>query len=203
MKIGILGGSFNPVHIGHLIIAEEAYWRRGLSKVIFVPTGLPPHKNAQDLAEACHRYDMVRLAIRGNDHFIASDLEIKRKGKSYTVDTIETLLKQSGKDCELYLIIGMDTLQELPAWRDVKRISTLCRFVVVNRPGSTPNSMSLLIPILGEEKIKEMERLQIQVPPVGISSTEIRVRLRQGRQIRYMVPEVVESYIKEHRLYTG
>lgn len=201
MKIGILGGTFNPIHIGHLIIAEEAYWRHGLSRVLFIPAGHPPHKDTQDLIEAHHRYEMIKLAIHGNDHFEASDIEITRKSKSYTVDTVEGLLQRLGRNCELYLIIGMDTVQELPSWKDIKRLSTLCRLILVNRPDSPLDSLSQLIPILGEKKVLEMESLQMRIPPIGISSTEIRNRLKAGRQVRYMVPEAVEYYIRTHGLY--
>ncbi|MFQ5861855.1 MAG: nicotinate-nucleotide adenylyltransferase [Candidatus Brocadiales bacterium] len=201
MRIGILGGTFNPIHIGHLVIAEEVYYRHGLSKVLFIPTGQPPHKSTDDLAEARHRYEMVNLAIRGNDHFEASDVEIARGGKSYTVDTIGVILERYGKNSDPHLIIGMDTIYELPSWKDITRLSTLCRIVVVNRPGSTLNDLSQLIPILGEKKVQEMKRVQVEIPPIGISSTEIRSRLRNGLQIRYLVPREVELYINRHGLY--
>ncbi|MFQ5957489.1 MAG: nicotinate-nucleotide adenylyltransferase [Candidatus Brocadiales bacterium] len=201
MRIGILGGSFNPIHIGHLIIAEEVYYRHGLSKVLFVPTGQPPHKSMDDLADAQHRCEMVDIAIKGNEHFETSDVEVTREGKSYTVDTIEVVLERYGRDSDPHLIIGMDTVHELPTWKDIKRLSTLCRIVVVNRPGSTMNKLNQLIPILGEEKVQEMKRIQVEIPPIGISSTEIRKRLRNGLQIRYLVPRDVELYINRHGLY--
>ncbi len=207
MKLGILGGSFNPIHIGHLIVAEEVYWRHGLSKVLFIPAFLPPHKGAEELVEARHRYEMVRLAIKGNRHFEVSGIEITRGERSYTVETVELLLERYGKDCGLYLIIGADTLKELPSWREVRRLAGLCRMVVVNRPVSgavaEQEAFSQLIPILGREKVEEMEGLSVQIPPIGISSTEIRARLREGRHIRYLVPEAVERYIYKKRLYTG
>lgn len=201
MRIGILGGTFNPIHIGHLIIAEEVYCRHGLSKVLFIPSGLPPHKSTDGLAEARHRYEMVNLAIQGNDHFEVSDVEISREGKSYTVDTVEVLLEHYGRNSDPHLIIGMDTVCELPSWKDIKRLSTLCRIVVVNRPGSDLNNLDQLIPILGEKKVEEMKRIQVEIPPIGISSTEIRDRLKNGLPIRHRVPREVESYIKRHGLY--
>lgn len=201
MRIGILGGTFNPVHMGHLIIAEEVYYRHGLSKVLFIPTGQPPHKGVDELAEARHRYKMVKLATKGNSHFETSDMEITREGKSYTVDTIEDILRRYGKDSNPHLIIGMDTVHELPSWKNIERLSTLCRLVVVNRPGSTLNGLAGLIPLLGEEKVQEMRRIQVEIPPIGISSTEIRSRLRNGLQIRYLVPREVELYINRHGLY--
>ena len=203
MKLGILGGSFNPVHIGHLIVAEEVYWRHGLSRVLFIPAYLPPHKGAEGLAEARYRYEMVKLAIKGNRHFKVSDIEIARGEKSYTVETVELLLKQYEETCSLYLIIGADTLQELPSWKEIGRLAGLCHMAVVNRPGgSLPGeAFSQLIPILGREKVEEMQRLSVQIPPIGISSTEIRARLREGRQIKYLVPQAVEEYIRKKGLY--
>ncbi len=203
LKLGVLGGSFNPIHIGHLIVAEEVYWRHGLSGVIFVPAHIPPHKGAEELAEAHHRYEMVKLAIKGNEHFAVSDIEIARGGKSYTVETVELLSNKYGKDCELYLIIGTDTLQELPTWKEIQRLVGLCRMVVVNRPGAGLNGFAQLTPLLGEETLGEMRKLAVQIPPIGISSTEIRARLRSGRNIKYLVPPSVEEYISKKRLYTG
>lgn len=200
VKLGILGGTFNPIHIGHLIIAEEVYWRHGLSRVLFIPAHLPPHKGTEGLAAARDRYEMVKLAIKGNRHFEASDIEIVRGKRSYTVETVELLRKQYGEACGLYLIIGADTVQELPAWKEIGRLAGLCHIVVVNRPGGL-EGFSRLIPILGKGKVEEMERLRVQIPPIGISSTEIRARLREGRQIRYLVPQAVERYISRKGLY--
>ena len=212
MKLGILGGSFNPIHIGHLIIAEEVYQYHHLSKVLFVPLGRPPHKMPSDLADASHRYEMVRQAISGNDHFEISDTEIKRMGKSYTIDTVESIIRLHEGRCELYLIIGDDTLQELPSWKDVKRLSTLCHFVTVNRPTPTltlppawgreeREIWAQLEEILGSEKVSEMTQLRVEIPSIGISSTDIRKRLKTGRAIKYLVPSCVEEYIIKHKLY--
>ncbi|HLG28616.1 MAG TPA: nicotinate-nucleotide adenylyltransferase [Candidatus Brocadiales bacterium] len=204
MKLGILGGSFNPIHIGHLIIAEEVYHYHHLSKVLFIPLGYPPHKMPSNLADASHRYEMVRQAINGNDHFEISDVEIKRTGKSYTVDTVESIIRLYEGRCELYLIIGDDTLQELPSWKDVKRLSTLCHFVTVNRPGSMPDigsALGGLEEILGNEKVSEMAQLRVEIPSIGISSTDIRKRLKNGQGIKYLVPSCVEEYIIKHKLY--
>lgn len=201
MRLGILGGSFNPIHIGHLIIAEEVYRYHHLSKVLFIPLGYPPHKTPSDLADASHRYEMAREAIEGNEHFEISDIEIKRAGKSYTIDTVESVIKLYEGGCEVYLIVGDDTLQELPTWKDVKRLSTRCHFVTVNRPGSMPDIRTQLAKILGEEKVAEMARLRVEIPPLGISSTDIRARLKKGQGIKYLVPSCVEEYITRHRLY--
>ncbi len=201
MRIGILGGTFNPVHIGHLIIAEEVYYRHGLSKVVFIPAGIPPHKGAENLTEAHHRYEMVKLATKDNDHFEVSDEEVSREGKSFTIDTVDANPERYGKDSNLHLIVGMDTVNELPTWKDIKRLSTLCRIVVVNRPGNTLANLDQLIPVMGKEKVEEVKRIHVEIPPIGISSTDIRDRLKRGLHTRYIVHPEVRLYIEKHGLY--
>ena len=210
MDIGILGGSFNPIHIGHLIAAEEVFQHRRLSKVIFMPTGISPHKESGDLIDSSHRYQMVKSAIRDNEHFEVSDIEIKRSGKSYTIDTIRILREIYGEEHNLYLIMGTDMINEISTWKDINTLSGMCRFIMVNRsPISTngiSNSPSLEcglrgIKVFSDEKIAEIERLKVKIPTIGISSTEIRERLRSGRSIRYLVPRRVEDYINTHNLY--
>lgn len=201
MRIGILGGTFNPVHIGHLIIAEEVYYRHGLSRVVFIPAGIPPHKGAENLTEAHHRYEMVKLATKDNDHFEVSDEEVSREGKSFTIDTVDANPERYGKDSDLHLIVGMDTVNELPTWKDIKRLSTLCRIVVVNRPGNTLANLDQLIPVMGKEKVEEIKRIHVEIPPIGISSTDIRDRLKKGLHTRYIVPPEVRQYIEKHGLY--
>jgi len=211
MDIGILGGSFNPIHIGHLIVAEEVYQQRALSKVIFMPTGISPHKELKDLMDSFHRYQMVKDAIRDNEHFEVSDLEIKRAGKSYTIDTISTLKEMYGKYHNLFLIMGTDMINEISTWKDINILSEMCHFVVVNRfPISTNGNHPQLsfpkwelqeIKVFSSGKKTEIERLKVTIPYIGISSTEIRTRLQSGRGIRYLVPQCVEDYIKAHNLY--
>lgn len=232
MDIGIFGGSFNPIHIGHLIAAEEVFQQRTLSKVLFVPTGISPHKGPRDLIDASHRYQMVKDAIRDNEHFEISDLEIKRKGKSYTIDTLRILKKIYGEKYNFSVIIGSDMLHEINTWKDIDILFHMCRFIVVNRSltsinenflledifcNKTPvNSSSVkdnrnpLYPVEAGENEKEdlisrlrddINRLKVRIPPIGISSTDIRNRLQTGRSIRYLVPGCVEEYIKVHNLY--
>jgi nicotinate-nucleotide adenylyltransferase len=141
------------------------------------------------------------LAIKGNDYFEVSDVEISREGKSYTIDTVEAHPELYGRDSDPHLIIGTDTVKELPTWKEIKRLAELCRIVVVNRPGNTLDNLNQLIPILGQEKMEEIRRIQVEIPPVDISSTEIRRRLRSGLPISRMVPHDVELYIKRHGLY--
>lgn len=211
MDIGIFGGSFNPVHIGHLIVAEEVYQQRALTKVLFMPTGISPHKESSDLIASFHRYQMVKEAIDDNEHFEVSDLEIKRAGKSYTIDTIGMLKEIYGENHHLFLIVGTDMINEIGTWKDIDMLSTMCQFVVVNRfpvsaNGNFHNSLFQKgevggMKVFSDEKKTEIEQLKVKIPPIGISSTEIRARLQSGRSIRYLVPRCVENYIKAHNLY--
>jgi nicotinate-nucleotide adenylyltransferase len=201
-KIGILGGTFNPIHTGHLIMAEEVCKHHQLSKVLFIPAYIPPHKSALDLADARHRYQMVKEAIRGNKKFEVSDLEIKREMKSYTIDTVQNLLQLYGKNSDVFLIMGADSLSELKLWKDIKKLSQLCHFVVVNRPGYPIDVPNRLAGAVGNDIVSEIERLKVQISPVGISSTDIRKRLREGADVSGLVPSCVEAYIREHGLYS-
>ncbi len=210
MNIGILGGSFNPIHIGHLIAAEEVFTRRALSKVIFVPTGISPHKESRDLIDSFHRYQMVKDAISDNDHFEVSDLEIMRTGKSYTIDTVKVFREIYGEGHDLYLIMGTDMVNEISTWKDIDVLSAMCRFIVVNRfqTSISDTTQSTFfedglkgIKVFSDEKKIEIERLKVMIPPIAISSSEIRARLQKGCSIRYLVPRCVENYIKANNLY--
>jgi nicotinate-nucleotide adenylyltransferase len=187
MKIGILGGTFNPLHIGHLILAEEAREKLRLDKVIFVPTYLPPHKENSDIAPAKARMAMLRLAIKGNRYFSASDLEIKRDGRSYTIDTLREFKKIYPRD-ELYFLIGSDLLKYLDDWKDLDEIIQMVKFVVATRPD---------YPL---EKIpRHIATLPIRA--VDISGFAIREAIKEKRSFRYLVPEAVFNYINKKRLY--
>ncbi|OOP57598.1 MAG: hypothetical protein AYP45_02310 [Candidatus Brocadia carolinensis] len=211
MNIGVFGGSFNPVHIGHLIVAEEVYQQRRLSKVIFIPTGISPHKEERDLLDSFHRYQMVKYAIKDNEHFEISDMEIKRAGKSYTIDTVCALKGMYGKNHNLFLIMGTDMIGEISTWKDIDLLSGMCQFAVVNRFPITTNGRHSQFPFTNEslrgiemfsrEKKAEIEQLKVTIPHIGISSTDIRERLQNGRSIRYLVPPCVEEYIKTHKVY--
>lgn len=212
MDIGIFGGSFNPIHIGHLIVAEEVYQQRRLSKVIFIPTGISPHKEERDLLDSFHRYQMVKYAIKDNEHFDVSDIEIKRTGKSYTIDTVSALKEMYGKNHNLFLIMGTDMISEISTWKDINILSGICYFVVVNRfpikangsgsPYSFPWESFRGMELFSHEKTAEIERLKVIIPHIGISSTEIRMRLQRGQSIRYLVPRCVAEYIEAHKIYT-
>lgn len=201
MDIGIFGGSFNPIHIGHLIVAEEVFQQRKLSKILFIPTGISPHKESGGLIDAFHRYEMVKQAIDDNEHFEVSDIEIKRSGKSYTIDTLKILREAYGPEHNLYLILGTDMINEINTWKDIETLSDLCHFIVVNRFPITLNSEMIKKSAISGEKKAEIEELMVQIPSLDISSTEIRKKLSKGLSIKYLVPECVENYIRTHSLY--
>jgi nicotinate-nucleotide adenylyltransferase len=201
-RIGVFGGTFNPIHVGHLVMAKEVYNYHHLSKVLFIPAYIPPHKSTTDLVDAHHRYQMVREAISRNGNFEVSDFEIKREVRSYTIDTVNELLNLYGKECEVFLILGADSLNELELWRDIKKLSQLCHFVIVNRPGYSTDVSGSLADVIGKDKVLDMERLKVQIPPIGISSTDIRKRLREGADVSGLVPPCVEVYIGKHGLYS-
>jgi nicotinate-nucleotide adenylyltransferase len=199
MRVGVLGGTFDPIHIGHLVAAEEVRAQLRLDRVIFVPAGLPPHKLSDDISSVDHRLAMVKLAIASNPYFTISRVDIDRFGPCYTVDTLQLLRDELGSDVELYFIMGSDSLADLPTWYQPQRLIRLCRLAVVERPGY-------------QVDMEELERVLpgitsrvhfINSPPLGISSTDIQRRVREGLPIKYQVPEAVEEYIYKHELYTG
>ncbi|NOZ23597.1 MAG: nicotinate-nucleotide adenylyltransferase [Planctomycetes bacterium] len=201
MKLGVLGGSFDPIHLGHLIIAEEAYHTLGLSKVIFVPANVRPHKGRSHQAGAKARYAMTRAAIRNCPHFEASDMEIRREGTSYSVDTLKDLKRNYGTRCRIYFIIGADSLPELPSWKNIREVARLCAFAVARRPGSSLGLIDGLSDVIGHAAVDRMRKSILDVPFIGISSSDIRERIRKGRSIAHMIPNAVATYIERHGLY--
>jgi len=187
MKIGILGGTFNPIHIGHLILAEEAREKLELDKIIFVPTYLPPHKDNCDIIAAADRLAMVKAAISGNHFFSVSDLEIRRDGRSYTIDTIKEFRIEHPRD-DLYFIIGSDLLKYLEEWKDLDEIIKMVKFIVATRPGYALDQIPTHISTL-------------PIRAVDISGFEIRDAIREGKSFRYLVSEAVFNYINKHKLY--
>ncbi|HAL62437.1 MAG TPA: nicotinic acid mononucleotide adenylyltransferase [Chloroflexi bacterium] len=194
-RIGVLGGTFDPIHYGHLAAAEEARAKLSLREVIFVVAGLPPHKLDEEITSAEHRYAMVELAIASNPHFSASRIDIDRPGPSYTVDTI-ALLRQKWTE-EIYFIMGMDSLMEIDTWHQPQRLIQLCRLVAVERPSFTPDLERLEAAMPGITARTEI----IEMPQMEISSTDLQRRVREGLPIKYQVPPEVEEYIYQHRLY--
>ncbi len=197
-KLGIIGGTFNPIHYGHLIAAEYARMEYRLDSVIFMPAFLPAHKAGGDILEPEYRYSLVKMAIQDNPAFQVSDLEMKRKGVSYTVDTIDHFIRNY-PDENISFIMGMDSLLFMDTWKDIDRLSGLCRFIVVTRPGynigSHPGLRAKLPEILWEHVS------YLEIPGMDISSTDIRTRVREGKTIKYLLPPAAEEYIRDHGLY--
>lgn len=194
-RIGIMGGTFDPPHLAHLRISEEAREAFRLEQVLFIPAADPPHKRGRPITPYHHRYRMTELAIAGNDAFSISDMEKRRKGLSYSLLTIQELA--AGGDKGLYFITGMDSINELHTWYHPKELLSLCHFIGTTRPGD-PVDPSALQRDFGAlaDNIDFLE-----VPGFEISSTDIRRRVREGRSIRYLVPQAVERYIREEGLY--
>lgn len=193
-----MGGTFDPIHYGHLAAAEEARELMGLSKVIFVPSGHPPHKDPNELLAAEHRLAMTQLAIADNRAFSVSRVELDREGPTYTIDTLRSL-EQQLPDCELVFIAGADMLLDLASWKDPDKILESYHFAAVTRPGWNLSHLPGRLAPLYERYRSHMHILQ--VPGVAISSTEIRERLQSGRSARYLVPEDVLHYVEKQGLY--
>jgi nicotinate-nucleotide adenylyltransferase len=199
VRIGILGGTFNPPHLGHLVCAQEAYIQLRLARVMLVPARIPPHKAVDDEPGASHRLEMCRLAIHGDEErFEVSDLEIRREGPSYTVDTLEEL-HSSNPDNDLFLILGGDIAAGLPGWHEPERVLSLATIAVAERPGTPHDAIAeALRSIPGGEHGRFFD-----MPEIGISSTMLRERARTGESTRYLLPDAVRDYIDRHRLYRG
>lgn len=196
-RIGVMGGTFDPVHYGHLVTAEAARGEYGLDHVLFVPSGVSPHKDPQNVSDAEHRYLMTVLATLTNPHFGVSRVDIDRKGITYTIDTLLLLKKQYSNDTRLFFITGADVIVEAMTWKDSKGLLQLSEFIAATRPGFKFKSDKV-------EKwfMQQHKRLhQLQVPAMAISSTDIRNRVKAQKSIRYLVPETVESYIRKNNLY--
>ncbi len=220
--IGVFGGTFNPIHLGHLIIAEKVREDLDLKKIVFIPSCYPPHKRTPEIG-ALHRYRMVKLAISTNPYFMLSKIELRRKGISYTIDTVRALKRLYSKAKDFYLILGLDAYLEIGTWKDIEKLARLIKFVVVKRnviPSGTRNptkslrgtkcrgnlmkrgiatssaSGELLAMTL---KFKNVKFLNLG--PIGISSGEIRKRIKKGDSVRYLLPEKVIDYIYQHHLY--
>ena len=201
-KIGIMGGTFNPVHHGHLVTAQEALDQFGLDEVIFIPTGDPPHKIEDLLAHAEDRYLMTVIATSSNSSFFVYRVEIDRKGKSYTIDTVKELRKLFGSGSELYFITGADAILEILTWKNTREIVTLAKFIAATRPGHDLSKIKELKTTLFDSEDEADRRIFImEIPALAISSTDIRQRIKIGRPVNYLVPEGVNNYILKHGLY--
>jgi nicotinate-nucleotide adenylyltransferase len=196
-RIGVIGGTFDPIHYGHLAAAEEARVKVGLEKVIFVVAGLPPHKLDEEVTPVEHRLAMAGLGIASNPQFELSRVDVDRPGPSYTVDTISILQEQWGGETELFFVLGLDSLVELPTWHEPHRLIRSCRLIAVSRPGFQVDLAQLEATMPGISSRVEI----IDMPEMDISSTDLQRRAREGLPIKYQVPDEVERYIEEHQLY--
>lgn len=203
MKIGIMGGTFNPIHHGHLVTAAEALNQFKLEKVIFIPSGDPPHKDYREEEIAEHRYLMTVIATSSNSNFFVSRIEIDRKGKSYTIDTLKELKKIYGVNTEFFFITGADAILEILTWKKTEEIINLCYMIAATRPGYNLLKLEELKKDLSKRTRNNVDSkiLVMEVPALAISSTDIRERIRGSRPIDYLVPEGVSNYILKHGLY--
>ena len=196
MRIGILGGTFNPVHYGHLVLASEVKDRLKLDKVIFVPAGKAPHKKVKG-ATPDERYEMTCLAIKGNSSFEVSPIEIEKSKivdrPTFTLETIREFIKIYGKRGKIYFIVGLDEMLKIFTWKEPKKLIGLCKFVVVTRPGYELGKL---------DKRIASKVIMLQVPGLEISASDIRNRIKAGKSIRYLLPQSVEGYIRRKRLYS-
>jgi nicotinate-nucleotide adenylyltransferase len=200
-RIGVLGGTFDPVHYGHLVIAEEVYATLQLTEMVFVPAGHPPHKSNIEITTAEHRLKMLELAIASNPHFTISRVDMDRPGPSYTVDMLQLLRKQWGEHAAIYFIIGSDSLEDLLSWHDSSGIlEQLTHLVAVRRPGYIESEtyydwLEARLPGI------KQRLLVVDTPQFEISATDLRKRIADGRPVKYQTPESVESYIVQYGLY--
>jgi len=216
MKIGVFGGTFNPIHYGHLRAAEEVRQKAGLDRILFVPSGTPPLKTS-NLAEASHRLAMTKVAVSGNRFFEVSDIEIRLPGKSYTVNTIQAL-KKDAAGIEYSLVLGVDAFLDLPNWWHPEKLLSVADFIVISRPGvhfaditRSPNikvdkkalrELDTACREMFETKLKSGRKAALlRITPIGISATGIRELVRQGKSIKYLLPAKVQSYIIRNKLY--
>jgi nicotinate-nucleotide adenylyltransferase len=213
MKIGLFGGTFDPIHWGHLRSAEEVSETFGLDRVYFIPASIPPHKRAQTTTPAQDRLQMVRLAVSGNARFSVSTMEILRVGVSYSIDTIREFDVKKRKGDSIYFIIGLDAFREIATWKDFAAIFPLCHFIVTSRPGSKENDplkgtgvavKKLFCYDSNQKNYRHWSGTRIffiELTDIAISASEIRTLVKQGKSIRYLVPPPVEKYIRRRGLY--
>ena len=213
MKWGLLGGTFDPIHNGHLRCAEEVLEIFDLNRIVFVPAAKPPHKIDGDITSFHQREQMIKLAIEGNPVFTFSDVEKQREDKSYSVETVDYILKKYMKNLELYFILGQDAFHAIQSWKDWQRLLLLCSFVVMTRPGYEDRGLDGILPADFASRFEYDDSVKGLRGPTGhviyfrgvtfldISSSDIRQRAREGRSIKYLVPETVRHYIMKNSLY--
>lgn len=200
-RVGLYGGSFDPIHLGHLIVARAVAEELDLERVIFLPSADPPHKQGQQLADAKHRAEMVALAIAGEARFEFDGFDMTRAGPTYTLDTVLHFRDRLGADVGLYWIIGADSLRELGSWHRVAELVEACTMVTAGRAGCEEGDLEGLRGRLSAEQIEKLRRGWVATPRIDISASDIRGRVQRGGSIRYLVPESVGAYILRHGLY--
>lgn len=196
LRVAVMGGTFDPIHHGHLFAAEEVAARFGLPQVLFMPCRQPPHKDPAEVSPPDVRYEMTALAVADNPRFCASRLELQREGPSYTIDTLRALRRQMGPALEIFFITGADAVLEIMTWREAEAVLAECRLVAIHRPGY---DLARIEQVLGPERAAKIEPLALRT--LDISSTDIRRRVAEGRSVRYLVPEAVREYIEARGLY--
>jgi nicotinate-nucleotide adenylyltransferase len=203
MRLGIFGGTFDPVHYGHLLLAESCREQLALDEVWFVPAAVPPHKQQRVLTPGAQRVEMLELALGGHAAFRVSLVELERGGVNYTVETLAQVRSLDAAS-ELYFLMGADSLRDFPTWKEPARICQLATLVVVCRAGGGANEAldwSGLASLVSPRRLEEIQKCQVEMPRIDLSSSEIRERVAAGRSIRYRTPKAVEKYIESHGLY--
>ncbi len=198
-RIGIMGGTFDPVHYGHLVTAQGALRALDLEMVIFVPSARPPHKVRESVSSPQDRYLMTLLATVSNEQFVVSPVEIERPGPSYTVDTVQHFRDVYGAGADLFFITGVDAILEIPTWRNTGSLLEMCHFIAASRPGYSEDLFHKFLASLRSDQRERIHRLEI--PALAISSSDLRRRVRDGDPIKYLLPESVEGYIFKRVLY--
>jgi nicotinate-nucleotide adenylyltransferase len=198
MRIGLYGGTFDPIHLGHLILAETCREQCRLDQVVFIPAGNPPHKQGHELTNGAQRADMVEFAVAGYPEFVVNRSEIKKAGPSYTIETLQTF-RQDHPDDELFLLMGSDSLNEFLLWKEPREIATLASLIVVNRGRIAPPNLGPLVPHLGADAVDRIRC--ITMPGIDLSASELRDRARNEQSLRYLTPRAVERFIVEHKVY--
>lgn len=191
MRVGLMGGTFDPIHLGHLIAAEQVREQMGLDQVWFLPAPIPPHKPNRSITDAIHRLNMVELAIENHPHFHVSRVEFEREGRSYTIDTMRAL-NERYPEHRFFFIVGADMVQDLPNWHQIEQLMKCVTFIGLDRPGYERPRL---------EGALARRVTYVTMPLIDIAATEVRERIRAGQSIRYLVPDRVRYYIEEHRLY--
>lgn len=197
-SLAIMGGTFDPIHYGHLVVAEQVRHSLKCDKVLFIPAAVPPHKTNNIITAVADRLAMTRLAVASNPWFEVSTLEIDRPGPSYTIDTVRQV-KEIYQPEQLYFITGADAVLEILSWKDVNNLLSLCKFIAATRPGYDLSNLQQKLKSLPREFFENI--IPFYVPSLAISSTDIRERVRAGKPIKYLLPEAVERYIYDHLLY--